>query len=532
VIYSFADCSFDTEVRELRRDGKPCAMEPLAFDLLHYLILNRSHVVSKDELIAEVWGGRIISDSTLSARIAVVRKAIGDDGSLQGLIRTVPRKGFRFAGVVHVSPPTVESAPVSHGVKPTSVDITRAPCRQAAKPTSILVLPFSSPRQDTDQEYFSDAIVEDIISDLTRLEACLVIAFGTSATFKTRSPNAREIGLELGVTYVLSGRVLRVNNDIRISVQLIESEIGRVVWAENFHGFVENMFLLSEEVTLRISRALSVNLVSAASRSSLQAENPTAVDLVLRGRAILNGRITRENYAEARSLFLKALAIAPDMIDANALLGAVDALDYGNFCTPPSELELLTSAEKYLNKALDLKPDHAWARYGLAFLHTIKRQPEAARDEALAAISLDRTLTPAYIRLGQIENFLGRPDEALRWTNRALQISPREPRAGSAYFSAALSNALLGDDEEVIRFARKALSAGFKAYFPYTYLASSLAHLGRVPEAQEVLHQMHMNYPNISIASLYSNRRSDNPIYLAKWQRYFAGLRLAGLRDR
>jgi TolB-like protein/tetratricopeptide (TPR) repeat protein len=504
-------------------------MEPLAFDLLHYLILNRSHVVSKEELVAEVWGGRIISDATLSSRIAGVRKAIGDDGSLQSLIRTVPRKGFRFTGVVKVITQVVESTSVSCQTKRASVDVFPGPGTQG--PISLLVLPFSCRGRNPDQDYFSDAIVEDIIADLTRLEGCLVIAHGTSATFSSRMPAAREAGLELGVTYVIRGSVLRVNNDIHISVQLIETDTSKVVWAEKFNGFVENMYLLSEEVTLRVSRALSVNLVSAASRNPLRIQNPTAVDFTLRGRAILNGRITRENYAEARLLFSKALAIAPDLIDANALLGATDALDYGNFCTPPNESELLVSAEKHLSKALDLEPNHAWARYGLAFLYTIKRQPQAAREEALTAISLDRTLIPAYIRLGQIENFLGWPEEALCWVNRALQVSPREPRAGSAYFSAALSNALLGNDEEVIRFAKKSLSAGFKTCLPYTYLASSLAHVGRVPEAQEVLSQMQINYPNVSIASLYSNRRSDHPVYLTKWQRYFDGLRLAGLRE-
>jgi tetratricopeptide (TPR) repeat protein len=289
---------------------------------------------------------------------------------------------------------------------------------------------------------------------------------------------------------------------------------------------------LSEEVTLCVGRALSVNLVKAASRRALRSEAADAIDLIIRGRAALNRRITRDNYAEARQFFTEALKIAPESVEALAGLGTANAVDYGNFCIPPEAPDLLAAAESALNLALDMEPNHALARYGRAMLHTIQRRLDLARDDALAAIGLDPTFTPAYIRLAQIETSRGEPEAALAWTRQAMRISPREPRIGSALYAEAHAHTLLGNDEEVVRLSRRAIGAGFKTYFAYTYLAAALANLDRLDEARSVVGELISRYPNITIAKVFANRRSDHANYLCRWQRYLDGLRKAGVPEQ
>jgi TolB-like protein/tetratricopeptide (TPR) repeat protein len=530
VIYVFENCSLDTHCRELRRNGSLVPIEPQAFELLEFLIRNRTRVVSKDDLIAKVWGGRIVSESTLSSRITNVRQAIGDSGEAQRLIRTVSRKGVRFIGLVQELGRAEAFRPDGVDVRP-QFQIEGAFAAPEGSRISIVVLPFSYLSSEREHEYFADAVVEDITTDLSRLSETFVIARSTAMTYKGRLVSAQDVGRELKVRYILEGSVQRLGNRVRVNSQLIDVESGGHLWADKFDGDISDLLALSEGVSLCVGRALSVNLIRAASRRAQRLEAPDAVDLILRGRAALNRRITRENYAEARLLFTEALKIAPNAVGALAGLGTAGAVDYGNFCVPPEESELLAAAEAALDRALDVEPNHALARYGRAMANTILRRLEPARDDALAAIELDPTFTPAYIRLAQIESSRGDPKAALLWTRQAMRISPREPRIGSALYAEAHAHTLLGNDEEAVMLSRRAIGAGFKTYFPYTYLAAALANLGHIDEARSVVAELTAKYPSISIARLFANRRSDYPDYLTRWQRYLDGLRKAGLPE-
>jgi TolB-like protein/tetratricopeptide (TPR) repeat protein len=527
VIYAFEDYSLDTDRCELRRNGSLIAVEPQVLDLLELLIRNRTRVVSKDEMVAAVWGGRIISESTLSSRIAAVRQAIGDDGEDQRLIRTIPRKGVRFVGTVREAQEPPAATEVTSQER-----ATRSLSMREDSRISIVVLPFAYLSSEREHEYFADAIVEDLTTDLSRLSETFVIARSTAMTYKGRTVSVQEIARELQVKYVLEGSVQRLGARVRVNAQLIDTESGGHIWADKFEGDVTNLLGLSEDVTLCVGRALSVNLIKAASRKAQRHETPDAVDLILRGRAALNRRITRENYAEARRCFTEALSIAPDSFDALAGLGTANAVDYGNFCTRPEEPELLAAAETALNRALDMEPNHALARYGRAMLHTILRHLELARDDALAAIALDPTFTPAYIRLAQIETSRGEPEAAIAWTRQAMRISPREPRIGSALYAEAHAHTLLGNDEEAVELSRRAIGAGFKAHFPYTYLAAGLANMGRIDEARTVVAELMVRYPSTTVEKIFANRRSDYQSYLSRWERYLDGLRKAGVPEK
>src|SRR5215475_6358180 len=209
----------DTETRELRRGAEPIAVEPQVFDLLVYLVQNRDRVVSKDDLIGSVWGGRIVSDSTLTSRINAARTALGDSGKDQRLIRTIARKGLRFVGAVRTQSDSDEPAEADDA--PT--DEIRGQPRPALPPSdrpAIAVLPFINMSDDPAQEYFSDGISEDIITALSKLRWFFVIARNSSFVYKGQAVHMRRVAEELGVGYVVEGSVRKAGGRVRITVQL------------------------------------------------------------------------------------------------------------------------------------------------------------------------------------------------------------------------------------------------------------------------------------------------------------------------
>jgi TolB-like protein len=236
VEFSFGEHVLDLDRRELRRGAELIALEPQVFGLLVYLVQNRDRVISKDDLLAAVRGGRIVAESTLTSRISALRRAVGDSGHAQRLIRTVPRKGLRFVGVVEEA----GNAAVLARPLPTLCD----------KP-SIAVSPFANISCDPEQEYFADGMVEEIITALSRIRWLFVIAGNSSFTYKGRAVDVKQVGCDLNVRYVLEGSVRKAGQRVRISAQLIEAASGAHLWADRFDGSLEDVFELQD--TLRIS---------------------------------------------------------------------------------------------------------------------------------------------------------------------------------------------------------------------------------------------------------------------------------------
>jgi len=200
VQFAFEDYLLDQLRRELTWRGQVVTVGPQVFDLLLLLVSNRERVVSKDELLSAVWSGRIVSESTITSHINAVRKVIGDTGEQQRLVRTVPRKGYRFVGEI-----TLSDSPVNAPEAPAIPEV--ATTLVLPEKPSITVLPFQNLSGDPAQDYFADGIVEDIITALSRLRWLFVIARNSSFTYKGRAVDARGVGLELGVRYVLEGSV-------------------------------------------------------------------------------------------------------------------------------------------------------------------------------------------------------------------------------------------------------------------------------------------------------------------------------------
>src|SRR5215467_5128407 len=308
LLYLFEDYRLDTDRRELYRATSPISVEPKVFDLLVYVIRNRERVVSKEDLIAAIWNGRIISESALTTCINAARNAIGDSGEAQRLIKTLPRKGIRFIGIVReeaksaaVTPPVATPKP-SH----TSLALPDKP--------SIAVLPFQNMSGDAAQEYFADGIVEDIITALSRFRNLFVIARNSSFTYKGRATDVKQVGRELGVRYVLGGSVRRAGDHLRIAGQLVDASTGANLWADRFDGVLAEVFELQDQVAASVVGAIIPRVEEAEIERarSKPTDNLDAYDHYLRGLAVLNRITTREAINEALHLFNKSIERDPD----------------------------------------------------------------------------------------------------------------------------------------------------------------------------------------------------------------------------
>src|SRR5207237_4848771 len=285
-------------------------MQPQVFDLLVHLLKYRDRVVSRDDLIALVWGGRIVSDSTLDSRINAARNAIGDNGKEQRLIRTIPRKGIRFVGAVN-GPCDAQAA--SQAEPRSGLALPNRP--------AIAVLPFDNMSGEAEQEYFSDGISEDIITALSKLRWFFVIARNSSFTYKGKSVHLKEIAEELGVDYVIEGSVRKEGQRVRITAQLNDVTTGSHLWAERYDRDLADVFAVQDEITEAIVATIEPQLYAAENfRAQRKApESLDAWDLVMRALSHY-WRVTREDNLAAQRLLDQAIAIDPNYAQALALL--------------------------------------------------------------------------------------------------------------------------------------------------------------------------------------------------------------------
>jgi len=248
LLFLFEDYALDSKRRELRRGAALLSMEPQVFDLLEFLVRNRDRVVSKDDLLASVWGGRIVSESTVASRINSVRRVIGDDGEQQRLIRTIIGKGVRFVGAAREQQDTDQSA---------------APA--VVPRLSIVVLPFASFSDDPGLEFFADGITDDLTTDLSRISGGFVIARNTAFTYKRQPVDVKKTGRELGVRYVVEGSIRPAGDLLRVNIQLTDAESGSHLWTDRFDTDPVGLAQAQSEITGRLARTINFKLVEAES---------------------------------------------------------------------------------------------------------------------------------------------------------------------------------------------------------------------------------------------------------------------------
>ena len=314
MLFSFENYSLDTDRRELRCGDSLVSLQPQVFDLLEYLIRNRARVASKDDLIANVWGGRIVSESALTTRINAARSAIGDTGDEQRLIRTVSRKGVRFVATVAEDRPAAAPPPPGAGEESPPLDCADRP--------SIAVLPFQNMSGDPEQEYFADGMVEEIITGLSRTKWVSVTSRNSTFIYKNQAIAAQDVAAKFGVRYVLEGSVRKSANRVRITTQLIDAKADVHLWADQYDRVIEDVFAVQDEITMRVIGAIEPSLRKAEiDRVRRQRpHNLSAYDLVLRSLPSVFAQMPKD-AAVAIPLLEGAVKLQPDYGAAHAFLG-------------------------------------------------------------------------------------------------------------------------------------------------------------------------------------------------------------------
>jgi TolB-like protein/tetratricopeptide (TPR) repeat protein len=527
VQYRFGDYVLDPERRELMRASEAIVVGPQVFDLLLHLVQNREHVVSKDELLDVVWGGRIVSESTLTSHINSARRAVGDSGQEQRLIRTIARRGFRFVGDVKVGQPSVGSSSASAGAADT--DEPSAHALSLPEKPSIAVLPFLNLSGDPEQEYFTDGVVEDIISALSRIRWLFVIARNSSFTYKGRAVDVKQVGRELGVRYVLEGSVREAANRVRITGQLIDASTGGHLWAERFEGTLDDIFELQDQVAASVVGAIAPQLERAEIERARQkpTESLDAYDYYLRGTANLH-RGTREAVDEALRLFHEAIQFDPDFASAYAMAAWCHIWRKINGWMTDRSHEVAEGA-RLARRAVDLGKDDAvaLARSGGALCHF-----GGDLDSSIAlidrALVLNPNLAAAWYIGGFARIYRGEPDDAIERFARAMRLSPLDPEMVRMQAGTALAHLFAGRFDVASSWAEKASRDLPSFLIPASIIAASHALAGRTQEARRAMNHLRELDPALRISNLTDWLPIHRPEDLAT---FADGLRRAGLPE-
>jgi TolB-like protein/class 3 adenylate cyclase/Flp pilus assembly protein TadD len=417
-----------------------------------------------------------------------------------------------------------------HVGQPDASKPTRAAEPEKSSPPrlSIVVLPFANIGADPEQEHFVDGVTESLTTDLSRIRGAIVIARNTAFAYKDKPLDAKTIGRELNIRYVLEGSVQRSGGRMRVNVQLIDAEAGSHLWAERFDKPVADLFDMQDEIVGRLAGQLRAKLVSAEARRAEQAPNPDSMDLCFQGAAWFYRGPTPHNLAQARSYFDRALMADPDNVEALIWSATAHAVAATSFLADP--VAAFTAAEAKLTKALSLAPNHPHAHMCLGLVDIWTRRAAEGIARCEHALDLDQNLAHAHALIGYGKLFVGRADETELHIAEALRLSPRDPEVFVWMSYAGMSKNVPGSYEQAAAWFRRSIDTNPNFPHAYFHLASALAHLGRVDEARSAVNAALALNPTFALSrerEVWTNV-SNHPTFLAQLELCHEGMRKAG----
>jgi TolB-like protein len=520
--YQFEDFALDSDRRELARGAETVALGPQVFDLLLHLMQNREHVVTKDNLIDVVWGGRIISESTLTSHINAVRKAIGDTGEEQRLLRTIARKGYRFVGDVRETDASDRADPA----KPTE---SLAPELTLPDRPSIAVLPFLNLSGDPEQDYFVDGVVDDIISALSRMRWLFVIARNSSFTYKGRAVDVKQVGRELGVRYVLEGSVRKAANRVRITGQLVDANTGTTLWSERFESALDDLFELQDQMAVNVVGALAPRLESAEIERARHkpTESLDAYDYYLRGMWKFR-QVSRSAIDEALPMFYEAIQRDPDFASAYAM--AAWCHSWRKLSRWATDLErVVAEGTRLARRAVQLGQNDAVALAASAHaLAHLVRDLDGSIALLERALVLDPNLAAGWYVDGFMRIWRGEPDDAIERIAHGMRLSPLGPDMHRMQVGTAMAHLLAGRTEDALSWAEKASRHKSDHAFPISIFAAIYARAGRGNEARLAIQHLRQLDPELRLSHLHEWLPFQRP---QDFKSFTDALREAGLPE-
>jgi TolB-like protein/DNA-binding winged helix-turn-helix (wHTH) protein len=573
----------------------PVAIGGRALDVLGVLIERPGVLVSKDEIMRAVWARTAVENANLTIQISTLRRILDQARPDGSCIQTVAAQGYRFvAPVTRVERPAgskavapagilaVNSSSATAGrrrivlawlaaiaallapliawfVRPAPITspallAADAPISSSASVPrlSIVVLPFANLSDDPGQQYFADGITDDLTTDLSRLPNMLVIARNTAFTYKNKPVDAKQIGRELGVRYLLEGSVQRSGNQLRVNTQLIDAETGTHLYAERFDRAVGDMFALQSDVTSRIAAALNLELVAA--EAARLTDKPDALEYVLRGRAAMTrGPPTRASYVDAIGFFEKALALDPNSIDPQRWLAlALTSRMLDGLSAAPAED--FRRAEAVLTSALAAAPRDPLLHYvkgqilravaqGLAPPIGLSAEARAAGfADAIPEYETMLAANPNDVRalanLAWCKFMTGAEEEAIPLLEKVIRLSPREPSLYLQYFRLGIVHFFRGRLDEAILWLEKSRRANPRFAVAHSLLAAALGVKGDAARAAAELAEYyeaakgHADSRFATIALVRKNGDLNTPALHDRFEEFLiAGLRKAGLPE-
>jgi TolB-like protein len=494
----------------LLRDGAEVPLGSRAFDVLRALALRPGRLVTKDELLAEVWRGLVVEESNLHVQVSQLRKAVGAD-----TIATVPGLGYRFVAPLRAEGPAT-AGPVG-------------PARADARRLSVLVLPFVESAADAADAWFADAVTDDVIAQLSRLRGATVIASGTALAFRDEAVDWARAARELGVRYVLHGRIARDEDGIEVVARLSDAATRAVIWSDRFEVARSAIRRIRHELVARLAAALGLELLQAEARrlGTLAPASPVADELVMQALTVGGSNWSRDHYARAGELYERALAIEPDHAGARAgraLSRAIHALAW-----PDARIAArIAAAEADALRALaadSLEPNAHWAL-------SVVRQQQYRLDAAIAAIDTAIELDPNAVGpigwRGELLKFHLDTDAARAAHRRVLELSPRDPHRWGVLARLGIVEVVAGDPAAAVPWLERSF-----ALQPYwltrSFLLAAHASLGDAGRLRELRAQHAAGAAEQAEHNAW-NRVSDQPGFLARMREHvFAPLVASGV---
>src|SRR5258706_157185 len=497
-MFQFEGYTLDVACNALRTANREVALRPKTFELLRYLVENPGRLVTKEELLKAIWPNVTVSDQVLTHCVGEVREAIADGD--QAIIKTIPRRGYRFVAPVSriaasataaPSPPPAPYPPPQAGEgRDGDAGETRAPpggregtprSHSPLDRPSVAVLPFANLRGDPQEDFFSDGITEDITTELSRFSELLVIARNSAFQYKGKAVDIRQIGQELGARYVLEGSVRRSGDRIRITAQLIDTATGAHRWAERYDRELLDVFAVQDEVARTIVAILAAHVKRAEIERTLLKPPAAweAYEYYLRGVEAFflhQSRRTKASLYDARRLLEQSLGIDPvyaravevlSWIHLHAYIEPFDS-DYLGAAALDRALELAETAVH-----LDPRLPQAHAQLGHVLIY--KRQHDAAMAEFERASALNPNLFD--YRFAKALTYGGEPARAIEVLEANIRLDPFQPPFGS-FSQMGLANYLLKRYRKAVRLFREWRSRLPNLQWPYLFLAAAYAQAG------------------------------------------------------
>jgi TolB-like protein/DNA-binding winged helix-turn-helix (wHTH) protein len=537
---AFAGHEMDLRRQELRRAGEVVHVEPQVFDLLLHLVRNRDRVVGKDELLDTIWSGRIVSEAALSSRINAVRKAVGDDGERQAVIRTVHKRGFRFVGEVLEHGGDAEATPQAEplGDAPSTGDGPAsaaapplgpaAPAGRARKP-SVVVMPFANLSPEPETEYFTYGLTEDVIRQLARNRWMDVLSRHSAAAWRDRGVPAQEIGAALGVRYLVQGSVAKRGERVRISADLVCAETGRQLWSETYDLGLADILQVQEAMAQQIAATIEPELSRLEQEAALR-RPPTSMDAWdCYQRGLWNlWSFTTPAMAEAEAMFRRATELDPGFARAHGALSYVHL--QRTFLSEPEERPaLLEAAMRGARTAVALDDRDCMNLCVLGRAHCMLKDYEESVAALEQCVGLNPSFAQGYFALAFTLTWCGRQEEALALVERATELSPRDPHMSGFHHLRALAHFSLGDLDAAAAYARMATRLQNVSHCSFAVHAAALGLLGRGAEARPSVAELLRRKPS------YSCAYGRNDLFFCADEgliaRFTDGLRLAGVPE-